>query len=85
MGLISFFSLAEKVELGASGKQVAKYPGAAIVAFIVKWCYDHGKMPDRVWKEYRRNPDNFRLLAAYGNYQAAKEREEIEKAKKKQG
>jgi hypothetical protein len=81
--LIPSFKLAEKTDLGPGGIKVPQYPGAAFLAAIVEWANETGQMPDEVYEKYLKNPQNFKLLFAYRSYRAEKEREEIEKAKKK--
>lgn len=81
--LASFFKLAERRTPGPDGKTIPEFPGAAFLRFIVEWANEHGRMPSFVYQQYLRNPKDFQLLASFRDYKAAKEEEEIKKAKNK--
>lgn len=53
------------------------------MTFLVGWAFEHGKTPSKVLRLYKKNPRDFYLLMAYGNYKAEREKKEIEEANRK--
>src|SRR5262249_13547935 len=76
------FGLGLLTHTGVFGRQVATFPNAATLLWILGWCSRHGKNPAEFYEQdYLARPRSWNLLAAFEMWQAEREEKQMEDAR----